>query len=66
MKNTVNSAVKVGRPKLSPKMKKMPINVKLPQWLLDRMRQEPESRAEIIEAAIRHVYDWQPPNEIKS
>ena len=62
MKNTVNSTVKVGRPKSSPEMKKMPINVKLPKWLLDKMALESDSRAVIIETSIRCLYDWQPPN----
>lgn len=51
-----------GRKPASPAMKKVPISLKLPQWLIDRMGEESESRAVLIETALRRVHGWHPPD----
>lgn len=43
---------RAGRPPAAPKLKKMPIAIKLPQWLLDWMDLYVESRAVLIEEAM--------------
>ena len=43
---------RAGRPPAAPELKKMPIAIKLPQWLLDWMDLYVESRAVLIEEAM--------------
>lgn len=43
-----------GRPKLD--TKKIPIGVKLPPWLNEWMKRQPESKALLIETALIHYY----------
>ena len=50
-----------GRKPAPPELKKVPVCIKLPQWLLDRMSEEPDNRAVLIETALRQVHGWQPP-----
>ena len=47
----------------APHLKKMPIAVALPQWLLDWMDTQPESRAVLIEEALRKRHKIKPPPE---
>jgi len=50
-----------GAPKKPPALKKMPISVKLPQWLLDWMAEQEESRAVLIEDALCKRHKLKPP-----
>jgi hypothetical protein len=50
-----------GAPKKDPALKKMPVSVKLPQWLLDWMSCQEESRAVLIEDALRKRHKLKPP-----
>jgi hypothetical protein len=51
-----------GRPPAPAKLKKESIHVKLPKWLIEWMSEQSESRAVIIEAAIKKSHDIQPPS----
>ncbi len=42
-------------------LKKEPISVKLPKWLIEWMDAQPESRAVLIEGAICKRYKIKPP-----
>lgn len=53
----------VGRPPAPPMLKKEPISVKLPKWLLERMDAQPESRAVLIEDAICKRHNLKPPKD---
>jgi hypothetical protein len=48
----------------SPALKKEPISVKLPKWLLEWMDTQPESRAVLIEEALKRQHKIKPP-EVK-
>lgn len=48
---------KFGRAKLDQSLKKVPLFVNLPQWLIDWLRSQPESNAIIIERALINEYD---------
>jgi hypothetical protein len=50
-----------GRPPADPILKKNPVTVKLPQWLVEWTAGQPESRAVLIERAMRLVYRINPP-----
>jgi len=52
-----------GRKPTAPHLKKMPIAVALPQWLLDWMGTQAESRAVLIEEALRKRHKIKPPPE---
>jgi len=41
-----------GRPLADPFLKKVPVNYKLPQWLVDWIREQNESGAVLIEDAL--------------
>lgn len=47
---------KFGRAKLDQSLKKVPLFVNLPQWLIDWLRSQPESNAELIEQALIKSY----------
>jgi hypothetical protein len=51
-----------GRKPTHPLMKKDPISIKLPRWVLEWLDQQTESRAVIIEDALRSKHDIEPPN----
>lgn len=52
---------RVGAPKKPRHLKKMPISIKLPRWLLDRLDEQDESRAVQIEQALMKLHkDWKP------
>ncbi|MFA7000438.1 MAG: hypothetical protein WC241_05020 [Candidatus Paceibacterota bacterium] len=51
-----------GRKPAHPLLKKEMISLKLPRWLIDRLDEEPESRAVMIETALREKHDWTPPD----
>ena len=50
-----------GRPPAPPMLKKEPISVKLPKWLIEWLDAQPESRAVLIENAICKRYKIKPP-----
>jgi hypothetical protein len=50
-----------GRRPVDPALKKMPIFLKLPQWMLDWMATREENRAELIEQALMKVHKLTPP-----
>lgn len=50
-----------GRKPSPPLLKKEPISVKLPKWLIDWMREQPESRAVLIEEALKRRHKLKPP-----
>lgn len=52
---------KVGQPPKASNMKKNPISLKLPQWLLEWMDQQPISRAKLIEEALIEKHFLIPP-----
>lgn len=51
-----------GRKPAHPLLKKEMISLKLPRWLIDRLDQEPESRAVLIESALCEKNAWSPPD----
>lgn len=53
-----------GAPKKAPALKKQPISLKLPKWLLDWMDIQPESRAVLIENSLRETHKITPPTKI--
>jgi len=42
-------------------LKKEPISVKLPKWLIEWMDSQPKSRAVLMENAMRKQYGLEPP-----
>ena len=42
-----------GRKHSPPELKKIPVGVKLPRWLVEWMREQPESQAVLIEEALK-------------
>jgi hypothetical protein len=52
-----------GRKPVEPALKKEPIYIKLPKWLLEWMDAQEESRPNLIEDAMRQHYDIRPPGE---
>lgn len=52
---------KRGAPKKPAHLVKEPISLKLPRWLIDRLDEEPESRAVQIEQALIKLHkNWKP------
>jgi hypothetical protein len=51
-----------GRKPAHPLLKKEMISLKLPRWLIDRLDEEPESRAVLIEDSLRAKFGWTPPD----
>jgi hypothetical protein len=58
---TGEKQVGAGRPKADPLLKKNPICLKLPQWLIDKLNQQTESKAIQIEKALCKFYNWRKP-----
>ena len=50
-----------GRHRISPELKKNPVSIKLPQWLIEWTNDQPMSRAELIEQALCKVHKLNPP-----
>lgn len=53
---------KRGRRSLPPEIRKNPICLKLPQWLIDWMTVQDESRALLIEKALKDTYGLKNPH----
>lgn len=52
-----------GRKPVEPELKKEPISIKLPKWLIEWMDTQHHSRPNLIEDAMRQHYDIRPPGE---
>lgn len=50
-----------GRPRSPAHLKKNPVNLKLPQWLIDWTGDQPKSRAVLIEQALIEKNKLEPP-----
>lgn len=50
-----------GRPRMPPALKKEPVNVKLPRWIVEWTAAQDESRAVLIETALTSRYKLKPP-----
>jgi|ERR1022692_191505 hypothetical protein len=53
-----------GRKHSPPELKKIPVGVKLPRWLVEWMREQPESQAVLIEEALKKRHKLKPPMEM--
>ena len=51
-----------GAPKKPPALVKVPVSLKLPRWLLAWMDTQPESRAVLIEEALKWRHKIKPPD----
>ena len=52
-----------GRKPATPALKKMPVSLKLPRWLIEWMDSQPESRAVLIEEALCKRHKLKPPTD---
>ena len=52
-----------GRKPVPAELKKMPISIKLPKWLIDWLDEQGDSRPNVIERALCQQYGIQPPVE---
>lgn len=50
-----------GRKPSKLELKKIPVGVKLPRWLVEWMRDQPESQAKLIEEALKARHKLKPP-----
>ena len=50
-----------GRKPSPPELKKIPVGLKLPRWLVEWMREQPESQAVLIEEALKKRHKLKPP-----
>lgn len=50
-----------GRKPAPPALKKIPVGVKLPRWLVEWMRAQSESQAVLIEEALKKRHKLKPP-----
>jgi hypothetical protein len=50
-----------GRKPSPPELKKIPVGVKLPRWLVEWMRTHPESQAVLIEDSLKRQHKLKPP-----
>lgn len=50
-----------GRKLAQPELKKIPVGIKLPRWLVEWMREQPESQAVLIEDALKRRHKLKPP-----
>ena len=51
-----------GRKPSPPELKKIPVGVKLPRWLVDWLRAQDEPAAQLIEDALRRRHKLKPPD----
>lgn len=64
---TVNNSSHGGRrpgagpPRKPPEIKKVPVSLKLPRWLIEWLDGRPESRAALIEEALKGQYGLKAP-----
>ena len=50
-----------GRKPLPLELKKIPIGLKLPRWIVEWMREQPQSQAVLIENALKHKHKLNTP-----
>jgi len=50
-----------GRKPSPPELLKVPVTIKLPRWLIEWMDTPPESRAVLIEEALKNRHKLKPP-----
>jgi len=50
-----------GRPRMPATLRKAPISTRLPLWLIERLRADPEATSRIIERGVLHVKRWKAP-----
>ena len=53
-----------GRKPSPPDLKKIPISVKLPRWLVEWMRDQPESQSVLIEDALQDRHNLKSPEKL--
>lgn len=51
-----------GRPSIDPQLLKVPVGYKLPQWLVDWIREQDAPAAQLIEDALRWRHKIKPPD----
>ena len=51
-----------GAPKKDPRLLKVPVGFKLPQWLVDKLKEYPAAQSYAIEQALQKTYGWEPPD----
>ncbi|MCK5616652.1 hypothetical protein KAR91_83095 [Candidatus Pacearchaeota archaeon] len=54
----------VGRKKSAPNLKKNQISLKLPQWLIEWLDEQPQSRAILIEDALKKKHKLKTPQGV--
>ena len=52
---------RVGAPSKPPELKKVPVNLRLPKWLVDLTKDKEECRAVMIEKALCQTYGFKRP-----
>lgn len=50
-----------GRPRMPVTLRKVPINTRLPLWIVERLRAHPEPISHVIERCVCHVEQWEAP-----
>ena len=55
-----------GRKPAPPMLKKEPVSLKLPRWLIEWIDRQPDSRAVLIEDAIIRRHNLKPPAQVPS
>lgn len=53
-----------GRPTIDPQLLKVPVGYKLPQWLVDWLREQDTPAAQLIEGALRMRHKLKPPEGV--
>lgn len=59
--NTERNPRKAGRKPTHPNFKKAPITFKIPQWIIEKLRESPQKQSALIEEALKMTYGWKPP-----
>ena len=52
--------------RVDPQVLKIPVGYKLPRWLVEWLRDRPESAAVLIENALRKSHDLTPPEAVEN
>lgn len=52
-----------GRPYSDPRLLKVPVGYKLPQWLVDWLREQDDPSSVLIERALMKAYKLKPPKK---
>ena len=58
----IKRAPGAGRKPAHPLLKKEMISVKIPHWMIEKLRGESQSQAVLIETALKQQYDWKQPD----